>query len=403
MSDQDLVLVLNCGSSSVKAAVMNVAEKHVLMSCLAEKLGNVDAFVTFKDTHGNKHKRALAGEYDHVAAVLTLLDELKLAGLYERVAAIGHRVVHGGERFTQSTLITPEVMKDIEACVVLAPLHNPAHILGIEAAQKAFPDLPQVAVFDTAFHQTMPPHAYHYAVPSTLYTRYGVRRYGMHGTSYRYVTQASADFLQRDVHDLRLVIAHLGNGASITAVKNGQSMDTSMGLTPLEGLVMGTRCGDIDASIFSFLADNAKMSIEKITHMLNKESGLLGLSNLSNDCRMLEEAASYGHKGAQLALDVFAYRLAKYIAGMTIANGGLDALVFTGGIGENSTRVRSEVMAHLEPLGLVLDHDANMEACFGRSGIISTKEAGKPLALVIPTNEELMIAQDTARLANMAL
>lgn len=401
MSAQDLVLVLNCGSSSVKAAVMNVAEQTVLMSCLAEKLGDVDAFVTFKDSHGEKHKRALAAKYDHVAAVQTLLDELKLAGLYERVGAIGHRVVHGGERFTQSTLITPEVMRDIEACVVLAPLHNPAHILGIEAAQQAFPDLPQVAVFDTAFHQTMPPHAYHYAVPSMLYTRYGVRRYGMHGTSYRYVTQASADFLKRDVHDLRLVIAHLGNGASITAVKNGHSQDTSMGLTPLEGLVMGTRCGDIDASIFSFLADNAKMSIEEITHMLNKESGLLGLSNLSNDCRMLEEAAGSGHKGAQLALDVFAYRLAKYVAGMTVANGGMDALVFTGGIGENSTRVREQVIAYLAPLGLKLDHDANMEACFGRSGIITQKHPGQPLALVIPTNEELMIAQDTARLAQL--
>ena len=401
MSTQDLVLVLNCGSSSVKAAVMNVVEKNVLMSCLAEKLGDVDAFVTFKDSTGHKHKRALAGEYDHVAAVQTLLEELETAGLYHRVAAIGHRVVHGGERFTQSTVITPEVMRDIQACVVLAPLHNPAHILGIEAAQKAFPDLPQVAVFDTAFHQSMPPHAYHYAVPSILYTRYGVRRSGMHGTSYRYVTQAAADFLERDVHDLNLVIAHLGNGASITAVKNGQSMDTSMGLTPLEGLVMGTRCGDIDASIFSFLSDNANMSIEKITHMLNKESGLLGLSNLSNDCRMLEEAANNGHKGAQLALDVFAYRLAKYVAGMTIANGGLDALVFTGGIGENSTRIRQQVIDYLAPLGIVLDHDANMEACFGRSGIITEQKEGKPLALVIPTNEELMIAQDTARLAKM--
>lgn len=399
MSNQDLVLILNCGSSSVKAAVMDVAKKEVLMSCLAEKVGNPDAYITFK-VNGEKNKHDLSAPHDHTAAVMALLDELKKLGLYDGVKAIGHRVVHGGERFTQSTVITPEVMRDIEACIVLAPLHNPAHILGIQAAQQAFPQLPQVAVFDTAFHQTMPPHAFHYAVPTSLYTKYGVRRYGAHGTSYRFVAQETATILNRDINQMSMVIAHLGNGASITAVKNGQSQDTSMGLTPLEGLVMGTRSGDIDPSIFSFLAANANMSIDQVTEMLNKESGMLGLSNLSNDCRILEEAAANGDQGAELALNVFAYRLAKYVGSMTVAAGGLDALVFTGGIGENSDSMRKKVVDYLHVFGLKLDDQANIDARFGKSGVISTKDS-KGNILVVPTNEELMIALDTAELTGM--
>lgn len=399
MSNQDLVLILNCGSSSVKAAVMDVAKKEVLMSCLAEKVGNPDAYITFK-VNGEKNKHDLSAPHDHTAAVMALLDELKKLGLYDGVKAIGHRVVHGGERFTQSTVITPEVLRDIEACIVLAPLHNPAHILGIQAAQQAFPQLPQVAVFDTAFHQTMPPHAFHYAVPTSLYTKYGVRRYGAHGTSYRFVAQETAAILNRDINQMSMVIAHLGNGASITAVKNGQSQDTSMGLTPLEGLVMGTRSGDIDPSIFSFLAANANMSIDQVTEMLNKESGMLGLSNLSNDCRILEEAAANGDQGAELALNVFAYRLAKYVGSMTVAAGGLDALVFTGGIGENSDSMRKKVVDYLHVFGLKLDDQANLDARFGKSGVISTKDS-KGNILVVPTNEELMIALDTAELTGM--
>lgn len=399
MSNQDLVLILNCGSSSVKAAVMDVAKKEVLMSCLAEKVGNPDAYITFK-VNGEKNKHDLSAPHDHTAAVMALLDELKKLGLYDGVKAIGHRVVHGGERFTKSTVITPEVMRDIEACIVLAPLHNPAHILGIQAAQQAFPQLPQVAVFDTAFHQTMPPHAFHYAVPTSLYTKYGVRRYGAHGTSYRFVAQETAAILNRDINQMSMVIAHLGNGASITAVKNGQSQDTSMGLTPLEGLVMGTRSGDIDPSIFSFLAANANMSIDQVTEMLNKESGMLGLSNLSNDCRILEEAAANGDQGAELALNVFAYRLAKYVGSMTVAACGLDALVFTGGIGENSDSMRKKVVDYLHVFGLKLDDQANLDARFGKSGVISTKDS-KGNILVVPTNEELMIALDTAELTGM--
>ena len=401
MSNNPLILVLNCGSSSLKGAVLDVVSGKVLLSCVAEKLGFADAFITFK-VDGDKHKVALGGDHSHTVAVEALMAELKVHHLHHKIAAVGHRVVHGGERFTHSTLIDEQVMRDIEACIVLAPLHNPAQILGIRAAQAVFADLPQVAVFDTAFHQTMPEQAYRYAVPTELYTQYGVRRYGMHGTSYRFVAQETARFLGRAETELALVIAHLGNGASITAVLNGQSRDTSMGLTPLEGLVMGTRSGDIDPSIFSFLQENANLDMAEITAMLNHKSGLLGLSDLSNDCRTLEEAAANGHKGALLALEVFAYRLAKYVAAMTVANGRLDALVFTGGIGENSTFVREKVLSHLAVLGLSIDHDANLAACFGRAGIIS--QPGKtPLALVIPTNEELMIAQDTAQLAGLSI
>lgn len=399
MSKNTLILVLNCGSSSLKGAVLEAESGNVVLNCLAEKLGFADALITFK-ADGNKHKVMLGGDHNHTVAVEALMVELQALGLHQQIGAVGHRVVHGGERFTGSVLINEQVMHDIEACIVLAPLHNPAQILGIRAAQAVFADLPQVAVFDTAFHQSMPEHAYRYAVSAELYTQYGVRRYGMHGTSYRFVSQESARFLGRPQSELALVIAHLGNGASVTAVLNGQSQDTSMGLTPLEGLVMGTRSGDIDASIFSFLNKNAGMGIDETTALLNYQSGLLGLSGLSNDCRVLEEAAGKGHQGAILALAVFAYRLAKYVAAMAVANGRLDALVFTGGIGENSAFIRERVLTHLAVLGLKTDDDANQKACFGRSGIISQVGAG-PLALVIPTNEERMIAQDTARLADL--
>lgn len=401
MSHTPLVLVFNCGSSSLKGAVLDVVSGQVLLSCLAEKLGHVEAFITFK-VDGDKHKVALGSSHDHTVAVTALMDELKKRKLHHKIAAVGHRVVHGGERFTESTLIDEHVLHDIEDCIVLAPLHNPAHILGIRAAQAAFAEVPHVAVFDTAFHQTIPEYAYRYAVPTELYQQWGVRRYGMHGTSYRFVAQETARFLGKAEDELALVIAHLGNGASISAVLNGQSRDTSMGLTPLEGLVMGTRSGDIDASIFSFLHENAHMDIDQITHLLNQKSGLLGLSGLSNDCRTLEEAAANGHEGAVLALEVFAYRLAKYVASMAVANGRLDALVFTGGIGENSTLIREKVLSHLGLLGLFVDHDANLQACFGHTGIITTEQAGRPIALVVPTNEELMIAQDTARLAGLS-
>ena len=389
----NLILVLNCGSSSMKAAVLDGITGESHLNVLAEKLGSADALMTTK-TQGDKDVFYFKEHTTHDHAVRKLLGILQQHGLSEAIIAVGHRVVHGGEKFHASTLITREVLEDIEHCIPLAPLHNPAHLLGIHAAQQAFPDLPHVAVFDTSFHQTMPEHAYMYAIPRKYYRLNAVRRYGFHGTSYRYVSQTAAQMLKRKPEELCMVIAHLGNGASVTAVKNGLSVDTSMGLTPLEGLIMGTRSGDIDPSIFEFLFDNKHMSIRQINSILNKDSGLLGISELSNDCRTLEEHAALGHDGAILALNMFAYRLAKYIASMTVATGRLDALVFTGGIGENSASMRQRVMQHLGFLGVHVDDEANQAMVGGQAGAINAA-SDAVLTLVIPTNEELMIAQDT--------
>ena len=396
MSDK-LILVLNCGSSSLKGAVVNKDNGDVLLSCLAEKLNLPDAYITFK-INGNKERVELSDAPNHTGAVGALLQELKKHGLDSRIGAIGHRVVSAGEEYSESVLIDGKVIDAIERCIPLAPLHNPANLLGIRAAQEIFKGLPNVAVFDTAYHQTMPEHAYTYAIPRKYYRELHLRRYGFHGTSYRFVADETARFLGKDLKSLRLVIAHLGNGASIAAIKNGQSQDTSMGLTPLEGLVMGTRSGDIDASVYQFLADNTGMGIKEITDVLNKQSGLLGISELSNDCRTIEEEAAKGHEGAKLALEIFTYRLAKYVASMAVAAGGLDVLAFTGGIGENSDIIRAKVLDYCQFLGLKLDNDANLAARFGKAGVITTADS-PAVAVVIPTNEELMIAQDTARLS----
>ena len=389
----NLILVLNCGSSSMKAAVLDGVTGESFLTVLAEKLGSADALITTK-FQGEKEVFYFKEHTSHDHAVKKLLQILQQHGLNKDIIAVGHRVVHGGETFHASTLITREVLEDIEHCIPLAPLHNPAHLLGIHAAQEAFPDLPHVAVFDTSFHQTMPEHAYLYAIPRKYYRQNAVRRYGFHGTSYRYVSQAAAKMLERPLNELCMVVAHLGNGASVTAIKNGISVDTSMGLTPLEGLVMGTRSGDIDPSIFEFLFDNRHMSIRQINSMLNKDSGLLGISELSNDCRTLEEHAALGHDGAILALNMFAYRLAKYIASMTVATGRLDALVFTGSIGENSASMRKRVMQHLGFLGVHVDDTLNQTMVGGQAGYINLV-TDTVASLVIPTNEELMIAQDT--------
>ncbi len=393
----NLILVLNCGSSSMKAAVLDGVTGESFLTVLAEKLGSADALITTK-FQGEKEVFYFKEHTSHDHAVKKLLQILQQHGLNKDIIAVGHRVVHGGETFHASTLITREVLEDIEHCIPLAPLHNPAHLLGIHAAQEAFPDLPHVAVFDTSFHQTMPEHAYLYAIPRKYYRQNAVRRYGFHGTSYRYVSQAAAKMLERPLNELCMVVAHLGNGASVTAIKNGISVDTSMGLTPLEGLVMGTRSGDIDPSIFEFLFDNRHMSIRQINSMLNKDSGLLGISELSNDCRTLEEHAALGHDGAILALNMFAYRLAKYIASVTVATGRLDALVFTGGIGENSASMRKRVMQHLGFLGVHVDDTLNQTMVGGQAGYINLV-TDTVASLVIPTNEELMIAKDTYALA----
>ena len=395
-----LILVLNCGSSSLKGAVLNSENGDVLLSCLGEKLNLADAYITFK-VNGQKERVDLSATPNHTGAVGAMLEKLKAMGLESQIGAIGHRVVSGGEEYSESVLIDDSVMAAIEKCIPLAPLHNPANLLGIRAAQDIFKGLPNVAVFDTAFHQTMPEHAYMYAIPRKFYRELGVRRYGFHGTSYRFVAEEAANVLGADKNNLKLVIAHLGNGASITAVRNGKSMDTSMGLTPLEGLVMGTRSGDVDPSIFSFLADNLKLSTQQITDILNKESGLMGISELSSDCRVIEEESLNGHEGAVLALEMFSYRLAKYVASMAVAAGGLDALVFTGGIGENSDIIREKVLNYCEFLGFSVDKEANTAARFGKAGVITAADS-KVKAVVIPTNEELMIAQDTARLSGLS-
>ncbi|MDC7704304.1 acetate kinase [Vogesella indigofera] len=391
-------LVINCGSSSLKFALIDAASQRTTVTGIAEKLGLADACISFKQD-GKKVELTLA-QGDHAGAmkaILSYFDERELTG---SVIAIGHRVVHGGETFKQSTLIDDSVIAAIEDCARLAPLHNPAHLLGIRTAMACFPGLPQVAVFDTAFHQSMPEQAYLYAVPMALYREHGVRRYGFHGTSHRFVTAEAAAMLGKPLAESAFVCAHLGNGASVAAVLNGKSVDTSMGLTPLEGLVMGTRCGDIDPGIFGYLAAELNTDIQGVTDILNKQSGLLGLSELSSDCRELEDAAAAGHTGAQIALEVFAYRLAKQIAAMTVALGRLDALLFTGGIGENSPLLRAKVIKLLGFLGLALDPAANDATFRGKAGRI-TRDGGTP-ALVINTNEELMIALDTAVLCEPA-
>lgn len=400
-------LVLNSGSSSLKFALLNPASGEVRLSGLAERLGAGEATIRL-ERGGEKVSRSLGGG-SYAEALNEVLRELDALGIRQEVRAVGHRIVHGGERFSAPVLLTPEVLDAVRACVPLAPLHNPANIVGIEAAQGAFPELPHVGVFDTAFHQTMPEVAYRYAVPQTWYRQHGVRRYGFHGTSHAYVAGKAAELLGRPLPELNLVTAHLGNGASVCAVAGGRSVDTSMGLTPLEGLVMGTRSGDVDPGLHDYLARQAGLSLSEITAALNKESGLLGLSGLTNDLRELEEAATKGHAGARLALDVFVYRLAKQVAGMAVALGRLDGVVFTGGIGENSRTVRAMTLRRLGVLGLELDEQANEELPRGEAGVISKSvqkksgqkksgqgEASGPLALVIPTNEELMIARETA-------
>jgi len=394
-----LVLVLNCGSSSLKFAIIDAANGEEHLSGLAECFNLPEARIKWK-MDGGKHEEALGAGAAHSQALNFIVNSIlsQKAELLQNLSAIGHRIVHGGEQFTQSVVITADVLKGIQAASPFAPLHNPAGLIGIEEAFKAFPQLKDknVAVFDTAFHQTMPEDSYLYALPYQLYKEHGVRRYGFHGTSHYYVSREAAKMLNKPVEELNVIACHLGNGGSVTAIRNGQSVDTSMGLTPLEGLVMGTRSGDIDPAIIFHLHDVLGMSIEQINNMLNKESGLLGLTEVSSDCRYVED--NFDTKdNAKRAMDIFCHRLAKYIGGYTtLMDGRLDAIIFTGGIGENSAMVRELTMNKLALLGFEVDHDRNLAARFGKSGNIS-KEGSRP-ALIIPTNEELVIAQDAAKL-----
>ncbi|MCG9683220.1 acetate kinase [Vibrio sp. Isolate23] len=395
-----LVLVLNCGSSSLKFAIVDAENGNEHLTGLAECLHLPEARIKWK--LDGKHEAQLGEGAAHDEA-LSFIVETILASkpeLAEQLKAVGHRVVHGGEKFTQSALITDDVLKGIEDCATLAPLHNPAAIIGIKAAQKAFPSLPMSAVFDTAFHQSMPEEAYLYALPYNLYKEHGIRRYGMHGTSHLFIAREAAERLGKPANELNIINCHLGNGASVCAIKNGKSVDTSMGLTPLEGLVMGTRCGDIDPAIIFHLHDALGYSVEQINTMLTKESGLQGLTEVTSDCRFVED--NYGEKEeATRAMDVFCHRLAKYVAGYTATlEGRLDAIVFTGGIGENSGPIREMVLNRLGVFGIEVDGEANLKARFGGEGTITTAESRIP-AMVISTNEELVIAEDTARLAGL--
>jgi acetate kinase len=391
------ILVLNCGSSSAKFAVLDARTGAEHLTGNAQRLGTPEATLDWRHA-GQSVSRPIPGA-DHDVALRAAVALLREAGLEQTLGGVGHRVVHGATRFAQSMRITPEVIAQVEACVPLGPLHNPPNLLGIRIAQELLPGLVQVAVFDTAFHQTMPPRAYTYPVPLEWLEQHEVRRYGFHGTSHRYVAQKAQAMLGLAPDAGALLTAHLGNGCSATAVLNGRSVDTTMGLTPLEGLVMGTRSGSVDPALVGHVARATGATPESILDTLNKRSGLLGLSGHSNDMRTLEAAAAAGHARAQLAIEVFCYVLAKQLAGLTVALGRLDALVFTGGIGENSVLVREKVVGLLGFLGLVLDPEANARAIRGHDGRITLPgDAHAPQALVVPTHEELMIAMDTAAL-----
>jgi acetate kinase len=386
------VLVINCGSSSIKLALLEPKSGETLWHALGERLGASDArlVVTAKDQKPRTVALSGAGHEAALDAALKELPEVSLAG-------VGHRVVHGGEAFTESVVLDDATIKAIDAVSDLAPLHNPANLIGIRAALKRLPELGQVAVFDTAFHHSLAPRAYTYAVPYELYEKHKVRKYGFHGTSHRYVSERAAELLGRPLAALNLVTAHLGNGASAAAIRGGKSVDTTMGLTPLEGLVMGTRSGDVDPNLHQFLVEHAGMTLEQVTDMLNKQSGLLGLSGASNDMRNLLQLEAAGNPRAKLAIDVFCYRLAKAVLGLCAALPSLDALVFTGGIGENAAPVRSRAVESLAVLGLRLDPERNQQHGRKTGGIVS--DASSPISvMVVPTNEELVIAREAVRL-----
>ena len=391
------VLVINAGSSSLKYQLLNPDTQEILAKGLCERIG-IDGKFTYKPTGKTAVKAADVAMPTHSEAIQTVLNALVdkgngVIGSMAEIDAVGHRVVHGGEKFAKSVLITDEVMAAIEECNPLAPLHNPANIIGIRACQKLMPNTPMVAVFDTAFHQTMPPVAYTYALPYEYYEQDKVRRYGFHGTSHKYVAQRAAAMLGKPIEELKLISCHLGNGSSITAINGGKSVDTSMGFTPLAGLPMGTRAGDLDAGILQYLMNKHGMNIDEMLNVLNKKSGVEGVSHISSDFRDLENAEAEGNKRAELALRVFDYAVKKYIGAYAAAMGGVDAVIFTAGVGENGPETRESACAGLEFMGIKIDPEKDKVR--GKEMDVSTDDA-KVRVLVIPTNEELMIAMDTA-------
>ena len=391
------ILVINAGSSSLKYQLLNPDTQEVLAKGLCERIG-LDGKFTYKPAGKEAVKDADVSMPTHSEAIQTVLNALVdpkngVIGSMKEIDAVGHRVVHGGEKFAQSVLITDEVMAAIEECNPLAPLHNPANIIGIRACQALMPGTPMVAVFDTAFHQTMPPVAYTYALPYEFYEQDKVRRYGFHGTSHKYVSQRAAAMLGKPIEELKLISCHLGNGSSITAIDGGKSVDTSMGFTPLAGLPMGTRAGDLDAGILQYLMNKHGMNIDEMLNVLNKKSGVEGISAISSDFRDLENAEAQGNQRAELALRVFDYSVKKYIGAYAAAMGGVDAVIFTAGVGENGPETRESVCAGLEFLGIKIDPEKDKVR--GKEMDVSADDA-KVRVLVIPTNEELMIAMDTA-------
>lgn len=393
------VLVLNCGSSSIKYKLFNMDTHTIMVQGGVEKIGLPDSFLQIKLSNGEKVKIEQPMP-EHTVGIQLILNSLVdkqigcIASL-EEIQAVGHRVVHGGEKFNKSVLITPEVKEMIVKCVELAPLHNPANLKGIEAIETALPGVPQVAVFDTAFHQTMPDEAYMYAIPYELYEKYAIRRYGFHGTSHRYVSARVCEYLGIDPNTTKVITAHIGNGGSCTAVLNGKSVDTSMGLTPLEGLMMGTRAGDMDLGAATYIMEKENLSTTEFSNLMNKKSGLLGVSGVSSDARDIENAVQAGNERADLARRIFIYRVKKYIGAYAAAMNGVDVIVFTGGIGENDAYIRAEVTKGLTYLGI--DFDESKNAVRGEEAILTTPES-KVKVCIIPTDEEWMIASDTQAL-----
>lgn len=391
------ILVINCGSSSLKFQLIDAGTEKLIAKGLCERIGIDGSQITYSPSGGEKQVTVTPMK-DHTDAIRLVLNALmdEKSGVVknlDEIGAVGHRIVHGGENFASSTVITDEVIKAIEECNDLAPLHNPANLIGIAACRELMPKTPMVAVFDTAFHQTMPQEAYLYGIPYEYYEKYKVRRYGFHGTSHSYVSHQAAKLLDKNYEDLKLIVCHLGNGASVSAVKNGKCVDTSMGLTPLEGLIMGTRSGDIDPAIVEFLCNKEGKSVSEILNELNKKSGVLGLSGgFSSDFRDLEEEFEKGSEFAVRTMDAFAYRVAKYIGAYTAAMNGVDAICFTAGLGENSGFIREKICAYLGYLGIALDAEANSKR--GEDIDITTPDS-RTRVLVIPTNEELAIARET--------
>lgn len=395
------ILVLNCGSSSVKYKLLDMTSKEVLGSGGVEKIGMKGSFL--KHTKQNGEKIILEGEVlEHQLAIEYILGVLTSAKHgciknMEEIDAVGHRVVHGGEKFNSSVVITDEVIRNIEACIEIAPLHNPPNLAGIFAISDLLPQIPQVAVFDTAFHQTMPEHAYMYGIPYSLYKKYGIRRYGFHGTSHRYVSRRACEFLGLDYNKTKIITAHIGNGGSITAIENGKSVDTSMGFTPVEGLMMGTRSGDVDLGVVTYLMEKEMISTSAATTLFNKHSGVLGVSGISSDMRDIEKAISEGNQRAKLALGMYEYRIKKYIGSYAAVLNGFDVLVFTGGVGENQTVTRERICNGLSYLGIEIDPEINKIR--GEEILLSTPNSSIKV-VVIPTDEEYLIASDTMELVS---